>query len=246
MPDISPFVAMFVFAVFVLAGLVKGVTGMGLPTVAMGLLALIMPAAAAASLLLLPSLLTNVWQGVAGPGLRPTLRRLWSMMLGAAAGTVAAAPLLAAAGPGSKIALGVMLMVYGVVGLSGLRLRVSRAAEPWASPAVGLVTGMVTGATGVFVMPSVPYLQALGLEKDDLVQALGLSFTVSTLALGGGLAVAGGLDSGALAASGLALVPAGLGMALGQALRRRIPAEPFRRVFFASLLLVGAGLALTG
>ena len=62
---------------------------------------------------------------------------------------------------------------------------------PWAgrlSPFVGALTGLVTAATGVFVIPAVPYLQALGLQRDMLVQALGLSFTVSTLALAGGLA----------------------------------------------------------
>src|SRR4051794_41754224 len=75
----------FVFAVatstFVLAGFVKGVIGLGLPTVAMGLLAIVMTPAQAASLLVVPSLLTNVWQAT-GPVLVPLVRRLWAMLLG--------------------------------------------------------------------------------------------------------------------------------------------------------------------
>ncbi len=46
----------------------------------------------------------------------------------------------------------------------------------------GTVTGLIASVTGVFVIPSVPYLQAIGLEKEELLQALGLSFTISTLA----------------------------------------------------------------
>ncbi len=36
---------------------------------------------------------------------------------------------------------------------------------------------------GVFAIPAVPYIGALGLSKDELIQALGLSFTVWTIAL---------------------------------------------------------------
>jgi hypothetical protein len=58
---------------------------------------------------------------------------------------------------------------------------------------VGAITGLTTAATGVFVIPAVPYLQAIGFEKEELVQALGLSFTVSTMALAFNVAFEGGL-----------------------------------------------------
>ena len=72
------FVLAFVSSTFVLAGFVKGVIGLGLPTVAMGLLAVVMTPAQAAALLTLPSFLTNVWQAM-GPGFLPLLRRVWPM-----------------------------------------------------------------------------------------------------------------------------------------------------------------------
>jgi uncharacterized protein len=59
----------FIGAVFALAGLIKGVIGLGLPTVSMGLLAIVMPPLQAAAILVLPSFLTNVWQMVGGPSL---------------------------------------------------------------------------------------------------------------------------------------------------------------------------------
>ena len=86
------------------------------------------------------------------------------------------------------LALGVALLAYAASGLAALRLVVPRAAEPVLGPITGALTGGITAATGVFVIPAVPYLQAIGLQKDELVQALGLSFTVSTLALAVALA----------------------------------------------------------
>ena len=96
------------------------------------------------------------------------------------------------------------------------------------------------------MIPAVPYLQALGLGKDQLVQALGLSFSVSTLALAAALLWRGALGGGELSASLLALIPAVLGMWLGQWLRQRISAVLFKRVFFIGLGLLGAHLLVNG
>jgi len=79
-----------------------------------------------------------------------------------------------------------------------------------------LATGIVTVATGVFVVPTVPYLQALEMEREDLIQALGLNFTVSTFALAGGLLHGGVLRPALAGFAALALVAAMAGMFLGQ------------------------------
>ena len=115
--------------------------------------------------------------------------------------------------------------------------------EAWLSPIVGAVTGAVLGATGIFVIPAVPYLHALGLEKEELIQALGLSFTVSTIALGLSLLGGGLLGGAAAGASLVALVVAIVGMFVGQRVRLRFSAATFRRCFFLGLLALGAYLA---
>src|SRR5215469_8301070 len=85
---------MVVAAVFVLAGLVKGVIGVGLPTIAMGLLGALMAPNRAAAILVVPALLTNMWQMWEGPDLKLLLRRLWPMLLCALLGTLPAAGIL--------------------------------------------------------------------------------------------------------------------------------------------------------
>jgi uncharacterized protein len=231
--------------VFVLAGFVKGVIGMGLPTVAMGFLTLLMPPVEAATVLVVPSFVTNVWQLAAGPRLAGLLRRLWPMLVAGALATVAAARSLGAvSGSSTLAALGIALMLYALTGLAPLRVAVPARHEYWLGPLVGVATGVITAMTGVFVIPAGPYLQALRLEPDDLVQALGLSFTVSTVALAVALAGDGQLHGPSLWASLIALVAALGGMLLGQAVRARLRPETFRLWFLVGLLVLGAQFTL--
>ncbi|WP_095091176.1 sulfite exporter TauE/SafE family protein [Mesorhizobium sophorae] len=243
---LSAGVITWIGAVFLVAGVVKGVVGMGLPTVAMGLLAVTMPPAQAAALLLIPSLVTNLWQLLTGPSLGGLCKRLWTMMAGVVLGTVAGAGLLTGSHTGfASAGLGAALVLYALVGLARAGFTTPARHEAWTSPLVGVATGLVTGATGVFVIPAVPYLQSLRLDREDLIQALGLSFTVSTAALAIGLFRTGAFASPTmqLAGSVAALAPALAGMVVGQALRQRMSVETFRTVFFVGLLALGVYLA---
>jgi uncharacterized membrane protein YfcA len=231
--------------VFVLAGLVKGVVGLGLPTVAVGLLGMMMAPREAAALLVVPSLVTNVWQLVAGPSAGLLARRLWPMLAGIAAGTLLGGLLLPASVSADAVAaLGGALIMYAAAGLASFTLHVPPSGERAASPVIGLVTGAVTAATGVFVIPAVPYLQGLKLERDMLVQALGLAFTTSTIALAASLLLAGQFEIQAAGLSLYALIPALAGMMFGQWVRGRIRPALFRRCFFVGLLGLGLHLLL--
>ena len=239
--------SLLVLATFIMAGLIKGVIGLGLPTVAMGLLGLAMAPSQAAALLIIPATLTNVWQLAFGGHLRGLLKRLWPMLLLIFLGTGIGTGLIGMTGGHWVVrGLGAALLLYALSGLLLPTLQVNPRHQPWLGPVCGVVTGVITSATGVFVIPAVPYLQALGLNRDELVQALGLSFTVSTLALAGGLFWRGALGAAELNASLLALIPALLGMWLGQWLRQRISAGLFKRVFFLGLGALGAHLLISG
>ncbi len=232
-------------AVFLLAGFIKGVIGLGLPAVGVGLLGLMMAPAHAAALLIVPSAVTNVWQLATGPDFKKLLRRLWPMLGGIIIGSLIGAGWLAGdTGGRARTGLGLVLTLYGIVGLLAWRPNVPPRVEPILGPLVGLATGLVTAATGVFMIPAVPYLQGIGLDREDLIQALGLSFTTSTIVLAADLAGGGAFDRPLILASSLALVPALAGMFAGQWLRNRIAPPVFRRCFFAGLVLLGLQLAL--
>jgi uncharacterized membrane protein YfcA len=238
-------IIIFVGIVFAFAGFVKGTIGLGLPTIAMGLLAIVMTPVHAAAILILPSFVTNVWQMVAGPGLAVVVRRLWPMMVAICLGTWAGLGLMTGATAHFGTALlGAALGIYAATGIAALRLSVPRTWEPIISPVVGIATGLVTATTGVFVIPAVPYLQAIGLQKEELVQALGLSFTVSTIALAVNVGLEGGLQLFLTNDVLVAVVLACAGMWIGQALRLRMSPMTFRRWFFAGLLMLGGYLVV--
>ena len=234
----------FLALVMVLSGFVKGVIGLGFAAVGVGMLGLVMPPAQAAALLVVPATVTNVWQLWAGPDFRGLLRRLWPMLVCIALGGWLASGSLAGTHAGrGRFYLGAVLAIYAVIGLIGRRPRVSSRAEIWLGPVVGVMTGVVTSMTGVFMIPVVQYLGGLGLDREDMIQALGLSFTVATLSLAVDLAGAGVFDRHLLVMSVVALVPTAIGMVLGEYIRSRISPVLFRRVFFAGMLVLGLELA---
>jgi uncharacterized protein len=232
---------------YVLAGFVKGVIGLGLPTVAIGVLGLLMTPAQAAAILVVPSLATNVWQFVAGGDLLALLRRLWPLLVGTCIGTWIGVLLLPSGSTAeATVWLGAALAVYAAFGLINIEFSVPPRAEGWLGLLAGIATGAVTVATGIFALPGVPFIHALGFDRHRLVQALGLSFTVSTVTLAMALGYSGEMRPALAGPALVALAAALVGMMVGQVVRGRVRAETFRRFFFLGLLLLGAHLALRG
>ncbi|MFL9502742.1 sulfite exporter TauE/SafE family protein [Rhodopseudomonas palustris] len=241
----DPFL-LIIAAVFAFAGFIKGVIGLGLPTVSIGLLAVAMPPAQAVAIVIVPAIVTNIWQTFVGSYLRDILRRLWPLLLGTVIGIRLGAGLMT--GPYARygsLVLGVLLIAYGILGLSKRSFHVAPNREKWIGGPVGLITGVISAATGVQVIPSMPYLQAIGMEKDELVQALGVFFTTATLALAVNLTDAGLLSTATALPGLIALAAAFAGMFGGQAVRTRMHPDTFRRWFLIALMGLGLYLAAT-
>ena len=236
----------FVIGVFALAGMIKGAIGLGLPAVAMGLLTLFISPFQAATLLIVPSMVTNVWQLFAEGHVLRLVRRFWSLLIGIIVGSVwSVFPTLGHGEFQSEALLGGMLMLYGLYGLFAKNMPNLAPYEKYLSPVIGYLGGALTVATGVIVIPVVPFLQSLHLKRDDLVQSLGLAFTVSTLCL------AVFLQQNRIEAMPfdykmalIALFPALVGMWLGTKIRYRIPEQKFRKVFFCGLVIFGGYMVL--
>jgi uncharacterized membrane protein YfcA len=243
--DVPLPVLLFAFATFLLAGFVKGFTGMGLPTVGTGILTIVMTPAQAAGLLVMPNFVTNIWQAFAGGQLRALLRRFWPMLAGIFVGTAPGAGFLTGNNAGrAAMALGAMLIVYALLVLLSVRFSVPRRTEWWMGPVTGALTGFISVLTGVFAIPLVPYLNALSLKREELIQTLGLSFLTASSALALALARDGALPLSLIGASAFALAPAGLGMFAGLWLRQRAHPDVFVRVFAGVLMMIGLHLVL--
>jgi uncharacterized membrane protein YfcA len=230
-----------VLATFLLAGTVKGVIGLGLPTVSLALLTVAIDLPTAMALLLVPSFVTNLWQACVGGHGRKLLARLWPFLLCAAPGIWFGASALRHIDLALLAAmLGLLLVIYATTSLAGLSPGLTAAQQRWAGPLTGSVNGLLTGMTGSFVVPGVIYLNAIGLSRDQLIQAMGMLFTLSTLLLALALANQRLLGSEQLLLSSAAVLPAIVGMVIGQRIRRAVSERVFRRIFFLSLLGLGA------
>lgn len=230
---------------FLAAGTVKGVIGMGMPTVSLALLAATLGLQPAMALLLVPTIVTNVWQALVGGHLAAIVSRLWPFLLVSVLAVWPGVAVLASVDVRWLTRLlGLLIIGYALINLGMARLVLPVRHERRAGVISGLVNGLLTGMTGSSVFPGVAYLQALGLPRDQLIQAMGILFTLCTLTLG--LAMGGQdlLTVDLMLTSSLAVLPAILGMQLGQQWRRRLSEASFRRVFFLGLLVMGGYLVL--
>ncbi len=242
----DPFTLSAIVVTFLLAGAVKGVVGMGLPTVSLALLTALLDLPTAMALMLVPSFVTNVWQAVVGGNGLALLKRLpvffvlafGAVWIGGQALVTVDLALLSAL-------LGILLVLYGASGLSNYRISIQTNHEGWAGPVIGFINGVFTGMTGSFAFPGVLYLQALGLKRDQLIQAMGILFTLSTLGVAISLQSNAllSVELGALSAAGL--IPALVGMVFGQRIRQHMSEDVFRRVFLIALVILGTYIGLS-
>lgn len=233
--------------VFLGAGFIKGLVGFGLPTIGLGLMTVFVGVEKAMVLILWPAFLTNFWQGLLGGHLRQLVPRLWPFLLSAVLVLGAGTYILTRLPEGAAdLLLGLLMIIYAVPMLLGASLSIPSRLERPLGVAVGLLNGILSGLTGSYTVPGVMYLQALGLQRDELIQAMGLLFLLSTVALGislGGFGLMGGRE--ALASLALA-VPALSGVWLGQRTRRRVSETAFRRLVLAAILALGLYLVPLG
>jgi hypothetical protein len=241
----TPETLVAVALIFTLAGFVKGVAGLGLPTIAIALMAVFIGLKEGIALMVVPTIATNVWQALAGGQFIALVRRFWTLLLAAALGAWVGAGILAKSDAMLLSAmLGVLLCIYSAVGLARPPVPAPGRAEPWLSPVIGATGGLIGGMTGSYAVPGVLYMQALGLSRNALVQSLGITFLVFTIALGVSLTGHGLISSQVGTMSVAATIPAMVGMAMGQKVRHRMSEAMFRQVFFLVLLMLGAWLAL--
>lgn len=241
----APDTILIIITTFLLAGFIKGVTGLGLPTVSLAMLTALLGFQQALVLMLAPALITNIWQAFAGRALRSILHRHWPLFLTGSLATFAStnfATLL----PTTYllILLGILLCVYSLVSLMTPQIDLAKSENAKTASLVGVITGILTGLTGTFVTPAVPYFQALKLPRDELIQTMGVWFIIATLSLGLGLKSTGFLTNELGLTSVAAVIPALIGMWLGQSVRAKLPEKKFRFIFFVTLLVLGLYIAV--
>ena len=238
---------LFIAAAFFVAALLKGITGLGFSTIALGFLANALDPKLAIALVPLPSIASNLlvmWQT---GGFMSALRRFWPMYLATLPGLGVGLWLLARTeSDGIGAVLGLTLLLFcgwDTFGSAGPQHAVSERERVLALP-VGFTTGLVNGTTGSQVMPVLPFLLSLPLDRREFVQAINISFTFSSLIMLAGLVRIGVADSKLLAVAAASTAPVLAGVWLGGRIRERLPEVVFRRAVRAVLVVLGLALVV--
>ena len=241
--SIDPLVVTFAAAGFFLGGLLKGVVGMGLPLVAIPIVAIVMPVAKAIPLMLASGYVMNLLQvrqtWHARTSLVPWLPVIAGISMGLAVGVY-----FATSAPEDLVrgVLGTVVLIYVGLSIAKLELPPSFVRRPFAGLSMGWLTGLSGGMTGGFGATLAMYLLACDLGKDRFVWLIGIIMFIGSIVLSICLAAAGNLNSEQLLGSVAVLLPSWLGLTAGGYVRRTVSQTVFKNIALAALAIMGASL----
>ncbi|MEM0989193.1 MAG: sulfite exporter TauE/SafE family protein [Pseudomonadota bacterium] len=241
---LEPSLLALIAGIFLIAGVVKGTVGIGLPTASVGLMSQVIEPRTAIALVVFPSLLANAWQIWRAGRVAEMLLRFWVYLvcLMGVIGLVSTFLTGALETQTLMVVLGAVIVLFSVMSLAWqppfLPARYDKAGQAVS----GIASGALGGMTGIWAPPMVTYLMASRVEKDAFVAATGVMIFLGTLPLIGGF-WANGMITGPLAVISLAMtLPAITGFQIGEQLRRRLDADRFRKVVLLVFLVMGLNL----
>lgn len=231
------------------AGIVKGVTGFAMPMILIsGLGSFLTPEQALAGLVL-PTLVANIWQAVrqGGAAALASARQHWRFVAILLLALLISAQFVTRL-PGTLLylILGVPVTIFALLQLAGWRPKIDPANRRAAELGVGAFSGAIGGLSGVWGPPTVMYLTAMNVPKQEHVRVQGVIYATGAVVFTLAHVKSGVLDWDGLAFSALLLPPAVLGMILGLAVHDRLDQKRFSWAILIVLTIAGLNLVRRG
>jgi len=236
---------LFFFILFALcfSAFIKGSLGLGFSTICLAILANMIELKTAISIVLLPSLISNLIVMFDAGQWRSSVKLFWLLLLMNVPGMLIGFQLLRQPdNTASVVILSFVLLIYGLWGLRNTQFRLADKLINRLNPFIGFSTGIVNGATGSQIFPVMPYLLSLNISKEQLILTINLSFTLNSLIMLSFLGYMGTLDVQSAFTYALGVIPVSLGVWYGNRLRKRMSDERYRKL--AMLLIVALGCVL--
>lgn len=241
--DLSTFQIGAVFLTYLFAATAKGATGLGFSTTCLPILALFVGLKDALPLVIIPSIISNLVVMRQAGRFGETMARFWPMLLALLPGLfVGLWTLSRIDGVQAGAALGAILLLWCAFSFSKPDLRIAPGWERSLAPLSGVLTGVVNGMTGSQVMPAVPFLTMLHLDRNLFIQAVNCSFTLSSVVMAIGLGQLGLFSAQDILISVIGTGLVFFGIRMGAAIRRRLSERLFRNGVLAMLSLMGLSL----
>jgi len=238
-------ILIIVYTTFFAAAFIKGLTGLGFVSLCLPVIAIFIKLEVAIPLVVLPSLLSNVMMIYQTGRLRQSIRRFWLLYLSAFPGIYAGVLILSMVGNyAAKLVLGIVSIAYSLLLLLRVEISIPEDKENILSVPIGLTNGLLNGLTGTQVIPMLPYLLSLKLDRDGMINAINLGFTLSIAVL---LIIFGKfnlISFEILKYSIIGAIPVAVGIYLGGKLRHNISEGRFRLAVLILLIIIGVNLIL--
>lgn len=238
-------ILVIVYTTFFAAAFIKGLTGLGFVSLCLPIIALFMKLEEAIPLVALASLISNVIIIYQTGRLRQSVRRFWLLYISAFPGIYAGVLILNMAGNyAAKIILGILSIAYSLLLLLKIEISIPKNKERILSVPVGLTNGFLNGLTGTQIIPMLPYLLSLKLDRNGMINAINVGFTLSITML---LLIFGRFDLITLETmqySIIGAIPVAAGIYLGGKLRHKISEERFKLAVLIILIIIGLNLIL--
>jgi len=234
----------FIAIAILFSAFVKGALGLGFSTICLAILANLIDIKLAIAIILIPSMVSNLVVMFDAGHWKVSFKLFWTMLLTAVIGMMAGLQILRQEDNSLSInLLGCALILYGCYGLYSYYKKrpfsIKDSSIPKLNPLIGITTGAINGATGSQIFPIMPYLLALNISKDMLIQTINMSFTISSVVMLMALFYMGAIDTSFTLKSSIGILPMLLGIYLGNKVRKRIPEENFKALAMALIIVLG-------
>jgi len=235
----------FILIAYIVAGVIKGVTGLGFSTSCLPIMALRLDLKVAIPLVIVPSIVSNVVIMVQTGHFITVVRRFWPLYISSIPGLLIGVTILVSINVDvAKIILGLVLILYALLALTNRSFSISEIWERRLKLPVGFLTGFINGLTGSQVMPVLPYLLSLELNKNTFIQAINISFTLSSLIMLFGLIQLGYLSHNTFLTAVAGAIPVTTIVYFSGKLRNRIPRILYQKLVLTFLLILGLILSV--
>ena len=233
-----------ILALFV-GGVVKGVLGMGMPVVAVPIIAGFLGVEHSVIVMTIPGIIFNgwlVWQQRKDSSEIPEMPRL---LLSGAVGAALGAWVLHVANENFlSIALALWIGVYITIRFLHPHLTFSLTVRMKISPLVGALAGIFQGSMGICSPVLATYLNAVRLHPAAFVFAISAPFLILALTQFFSYLVLGMYDTQLFIESGLAVIPGIIAMPLGVRMRKHINRKIFDWMVLIMISLIGIKLVI--
>ncbi len=237
--EYSLIILIYIFAAYVVCGVVKGSIGFGLPTVSISLLAFLIDVKLVIALILIPTLIINIYQLCKGGNLKKIFFETKYFLFFSTISIYPGAFLLKSFNSQIIIFLiALILITNSILFLTNIKFKIPHFDKPITQILIGFINGIIIGMTSIYTMPLVFLLQSLNYNKNTTIQFLGIAFFLYPLAQLFAFSNFELISILIVQDSFLIMIPITLGFLIGQKIRSFISEQLFQKMFYLMLLFM--------